>query len=84
MRNMKSEYKQPFFSTNDGKNERFPVVFYSVHQHHQERDVLAEEWKARADRKDFSIRCFERHIKVDTVELSVFVLIVRRRAEVLS
>ena len=36
----RSEFKQPFVSTNEEKNETSPVVLYTVHQHVEEANQM--------------------------------------------
>lgn len=82
----RSRYKQPFYTSNDGKQERFPVFFFALYQHEQERNSVAEEWRvlnkgrARSGDKPLSVRTHKRHIRVDTLVLDVYVLIVRTEA----
>jgi hypothetical protein len=80
MSKKRSEYKQPFFSTNDEKNERHPVVFYGVFQHVQEAQQIRDEWRQAHDAEKYTVRVYERQIRVDTIATSAFIAVVRRRA----
>ena len=75
MSNMRSEYKQPFRSTNDAVNRRIPVVFYGVFQHPQEAHAIRDEWKGNVGT---FVRCYERRVRVDNLHLYVHVVVVRR------
>ena len=71
----KSEFKQPFRSTNDEKQKLRPVVFIGVLQSINEAHQIRDEWKGE---KGFSVRVYERQIRVDTIITSAFMVIVRR------
>ncbi len=79
MSKRRSEYKQPFYSTNDEKNERHPVVFFGTFQHIQDANRIRDEWRARDSASEYSVRVYERQIRVDTIVTSAFIAVVRRR-----
>ena len=71
----KSEFKQPFRSTNDEKQKLRPVVFFGVLQSLPEAHQIRDEWTGQ---KGFNVRVYERQIRVDTIITSAFIVVVRR------
>jgi hypothetical protein len=73
----RTDFKQPFRSTNDDKNEKHPVVIFTVHQFIEEAHLIRDEWRGKPGHQ---VRCYERQLRVDTIITSAFITVVRRVA----
>jgi hypothetical protein len=72
----RTEFKQPFRTTNAEKQEKHPVVIFTVHQYVEEAHLIRDEWRGKPE---YQVRCYERQLRVDNIITSAFITVVRRR-----